>query len=267
VNASGVMAVARWEFGRFFRWRDQVTSMLITMAIAGIGYVAGCAVGKRVRAPSVQVVVTGVSAEAVAALPGSSRLTLRAADGSSLAALREALVAGAIDGVIAGDGTGHLRLLVVREPRWLDEARLLVDTLVQRDRQRALGLPDDTLRTLAAPIELVVEYVDNSGPATTKTDRIAAAVVMALMLLGVFVGVSYMFVGITGEKQLRVTEQVVAAVSAQRWIDGKILGLSLVAAASTAGYALSAIILVAAARWAGWEVALPDAIGAPGRLV
>jgi len=43
-----------------------------------------------------------------------------------------------------------------------------------------------------------------------------------------------------------VTEQVVSAISAQSWIDGKILGLSAVAAASTTGYVASGLIIVAA---------------------
>jgi ABC-2 type transport system permease protein len=38
-----------------------------------------------------------------------------------------------------------------------------------------------------------------------------------------------MLVSVTAEKQLRVTEQVVSAISPQTWIDGKILGLSAVA--------------------------------------
>jgi ABC-2 type transport system permease protein len=38
-----------------------------------------------------------------------------------------------------------------------------------------------------------------------------------------------MLVSVTAEKQLRVTEQVISAIPAQTWIDGKILGISAVA--------------------------------------
>ena len=42
-------------------------------------------------------------------------------------------------------------------------------------------------------------------------------------------GMGFIFAGITGEKQQRVTEQVVSAIPPQRWVDGKIIGLAGVA--------------------------------------
>ena len=57
----------------------------------------------------------------------------------------------------------------------------------------------------------------------------AAGLLVGLMMLGVFTGIAYQFIVITGEKQLRVTEQVVSAITPQMWIDGKILGISLLA--------------------------------------
>ena len=65
----------------------------------------------------------------------------------------------------------------------------------------------------------------DGAPAGGRGERVAIIVVIVLMLMTVFTGMSYIFVSITGEKQIRVTEQVVSAIPAQAWIDGKILGL------------------------------------------
>ena len=64
---------------------------------------------------------------------------------------------------------------------------------------------------------------------------------IALMCLGVFLGMASFFAGITGEKAMRVTEQVVAAISPQTWVDGKLLGLTAAAFGTllTYGAALS----------------------------
>jgi len=62
----------------------------------------------------------------------------------------------------------------------------------------------------------------------STAEKIAAGLVISVMLFGIFVGSAYQFVAITGEKQLRVTEMIVSAVTPQQWIDGKIHGSRMV---------------------------------------
>ena len=77
------------------------------------------------------------------------------------------------------------------------------------------------------------------------------------MLIGIFYSLGGQLVSITGEKQLRVTEQILSAVSPQQWIDGKILGVSLFAAVQTFVFALSTLSFVLVMQVFGQKVAIP----------
>jgi ABC-2 type transport system permease protein len=81
------------------------------------------------------------------------------------------------------------------------------------------------MEDLIRPMGLEVAFADESK-AARRSGRAGAAIMIGLMLFGILIGNSYLLVGVTGEKSQRVTEQVVAAISPQTWIDGKILGLS-----------------------------------------
>jgi ABC-2 type transport system permease protein len=58
---------------------------------------------------------------------------------------------------------------------------------------------------------------------------VVAVAAVAIVLYGVFSSMAYVLISVTAEKQLRVTEQVISAISPQTWIDGKILGIAGVA--------------------------------------
>jgi ABC-2 type transport system permease protein len=63
-----------------------------------------------------------------------------------------------------------------------------------------------------------------------------------LMILAVFLSFAYQFTAITGEKQLKITEQIVSAISPQVWMDGKILGITLMGISSMLTYSVLSII-------------------------
>ena len=58
------------------------------------------------------------------------------------------------------------------------------------------------------------------------------------MLTGILLGNSYLFIAITGEKAQRITEQIITAITPQSWIDGKILGLAVLALVHLLSYVL-----------------------------
>jgi ABC-2 type transport system permease protein len=252
--------VARWEFRRFFRLKDFVLSLAITVALAGGGYAVTRWVRSAPERPRVAAV--GVPQEWRAALAGAVESV--EPGGRSLAALRDEVAAGKMDGVLTVSD-GRPVFFVRRRAAWLDP---VVEALQQEKRSRRLaeaGLSGERLQALLAPDPVDVHELSAAG-ASSRTHRVAAAVIGGLMLVGIWSGLAYMFVGITGEKQLRVTEQVVSAISPQTWVDGKILGLSAVAAVTTLGYLASTLILAAGARWIGLAWTLPAVLGQPGPL-
>lgn len=93
-----------------------------------------------------------------------------------------------------------------------------------------------------------LEYVLN--PAAIKEiyfDETSARCVLVyffagLMILAVLLSFAYQFTAITGEKQLRITEQIVSALKPQIWMDGKILGITLTGLSSLLTYSVISIL-------------------------
>ncbi|UCH84879.1 MAG: ABC transporter permease, partial [Candidatus Latescibacterota bacterium] len=97
-----------------------------------------------------------------------------------------------------------------------------------------------------------------------RANKISALVMVVLMLVGVMFGNSYLFVAITGEKTQRITEQILAAIRPQNWIDGKIIGLASLTALHLFAYSLGyvAFRLVCVAVW-GENIDLPLLLADP----
>ncbi len=160
-----------------------------------------------------------------------------------------------------GIGTLHTR----QDPGWRSELEGVLSAVVQRDRISATELDEFTLGLLLAPFHLAVE---EAAPRAGRMERVAAWVALGLTLLGLFSGISYIFSSVTAEKQNRLSEQVISAIDAQTWIEGKILGLSAVSAVAVVNTVLGGVIFLGfgALAW-GWELALPGRIESPGLLL
>ena len=101
------------------------------------------------------------------------------------------------------------------------------------------------LDDLFAPLPLNIVYHPDARGATSTAEKIAAAAFIMLTCLGVFLGMASFFAGITGEKSMRVTEQVIAAISPQTWVDGKLLGLTAAAFGTLLTYGAALGLFVA----------------------
>ncbi|MCU0624372.1 MAG: ABC transporter permease, partial [Gemmatimonadaceae bacterium] len=60
-------------------------------------------------------------------------------------------------------------------------------------------------------------------------DEAVALGILFFVFAGVMSGAGYLFTGITGEKQMRVTDAILSAITPAAWLDGKILGQLAVA--------------------------------------
>lgn len=250
-----VWTIARWEFLRFFKWRELVITIgIIVAAVLGagplidavVGGVGGGGGGATVRLaidataldPADPLATAlGALAAAPEGATGRYRFEARAAADAAAARVDEDL-----DGVLVAVPDGTLELRVPSEPGWSAELVALLEGVVVPSRLQAAGLaPETAAAALQPPVMDVVEV----GAAPNHGSRLIALVVGALVF-SVFTGAAVLFTVITGEKTQRVTEAIVSAVSPQAWIDGKILGTSLYVLAYLvaygAGLALSAVL-------------------------
>jgi len=132
------------------------------------------------------------------------------------------------------DDSDNARLVVRQRSKWIPEVQRLLHDARRDIELRALGLQPEVLEELLAEPALAVEFHEASGRAVSRGSPVTAIVFLVLVMVAVYLGNAYLFVGITGEKQQRITEQVLSAITPQTWIDGKILGLAAVAVASLA---------------------------------
>ena len=241
--ARDVCIVAQWEFGRFFKWRDQFVSLtlflLVSVVWAGAALVAGAS-GR-----TVTIALAGIEVPA----PAGGRLQFVPAapdDRTGTDALRR----GDVQGVLSRRADGAFELLVTKDPRYRMELMVLLEEVVRRERLQASGVSSQALQRILAPVAFDVRFTNPVRERQGRAEKIAAGFCIGVMLIAVFISLANLLTGITGEKQLRVTESVVSAISPQAWIDGKVFGITATALAAVANLIVGMAIVALTAQFA-----------------
>lgn len=260
-----VFEITKWEFSRWFKWKDQFLTLLIS---CGLGLViwGGIALLGRAGQDPVTLYVLNNQLHTLT-VPEDSRLLLRSAAADSERTLREAVGRHEIDGLLIFRNTDEADLVVYKQPLWKHELEQHLTQARTQSRIRSMGIPPERFSDAFRSFSVNVVFDKNAFKPTSTSEKIAAGVVIGLMLIGVFVSFAYQFVAITGEKQLRVTEQIISAVSPQQWIDGKILGVSAFAFSSVITYILSILIFVGTSGIFGAGMEIPVEITNPSIIV
>ncbi len=227
------LTVARWELTRLLKRKDFVISTLLipVMAAAGIG--VGQYFQKRSENKVTTVaVVRADGGEAAMPVVKGYRWTTPAPNERTRAALTRAVNEKRVDGALIiplhladADTVDAL----VRWPRqqWVRDLKPHLLSAVRDARARDLGLSDSTLSLIDQPVQIEQRVTVSTG-SRSRADRIIAFASIILFIMALFTAISYMGIGISGEKQARVTEVIISAVSPQSWIDGKVAAYTLV---------------------------------------
>jgi ABC-2 type transport system permease protein len=155
---------------------------------------------------------------------------------------------------------------VEKDPRYLAQLEALLDDMVRRERLSTHGLTAADLQGILRPAQLDVQFTDPARGRIGRAEQVMAGLCTGLVILAVFTSMAYLLTGITGEKQLRVTESIVSIVPPQAWIDGKILGIGAYALVNIVNMAVGGVIVALAAKLA-WGFSLPEAAARPGILL
>ena len=252
-----VRLVAAWEFRRYFKWRDQFIGLLVFLGLGALSYGVGkLATGGR------REMTVATSGFALSATPPATRLRFVPAPADSAERTRQ-LDEGDLGGILTRRVDGSFDLLVKKDPRYLTELRGILTDVVRRERLTESGLRVSQLEAILAPPEVSVRFTDPGRQRAGLAERLIAAMFLGLVIMSVFTSMAYLLTGITGEKQLRVTESITAIIPPQAWIDGKILGIGAYSLATIANMVVGSILLVSAARLA-WDFPIPGIIVRPG---
>jgi ABC-2 type transport system permease protein len=259
------LPVARWELYRILRRKDFVISILATpLLMFLVSFLMVAFVPKGPRKVAVARVEAGdtVIFRGNAALPaavGYQWLDPGTA-GADTAALAAAVRAGAFDAALVihseTDGRWILDLVTRREPpRWTRELREHVQAEARNQRALHLGLTPAQIRSLDDSVTVRSHTASGRRSGSWRGDFLVTFAILILMLMVLMTGMSYLMVGISGEKQARVTEVIVSAVPAQAWMDGKLVAFTLVSLLGGVVWALSLVVL-----------AIPFAFQIPGSV-
>lgn len=235
--------VARWEFKRFVKLKQQLIGSVV-MIVFGLG--ASKVAGIIRAAESKPVTVTVVGAEQLDfALPHVPPVVWDSSSRTEAQA-RAAVAHDTLDGVLLVRGPERAELVVRRRASWTEPLEGVMLAARRAAATSRVSLPPELSTAMASPFALSTEFIAPGAGRVSRATRITALVILLLGLMVLFSGFSTLFVGITGEKQQRVTEQMVAMVSPQTWMDGKILGLAGAAAVGTGFMLVSGLLLLRA---------------------
>ena len=245
-----LLEVAFWEFRRWYKLKEQ----FLVLAFGLLGALLLWFVRGFFDDANAPVHLATVNAE-VLGLESVGRFVFEPYEGDV-----DELVAAPVTedraGALVLDDTRGARLHCEEVEDWAHELEAVLEEARMRTVLGRVQLSETQRTELFTPVSLELLTTDPDGGGRNKAGVYSALAVIGLTILGVFVGMTYQFVAITGEKQARVTELVLSAVTPQTWMDGKIAGLSLLSIGCVFTYTVSGLVFMATARFLGTPIPL-----------
>lgn len=259
------LEIAKWEFGRWFKLKEQVITLIVSVAISALVF-GGVRLFDKFGKTQKTVAIISDTPVTIPSTKESGivfNLMPVAAKDSMIALCKKET----IDGVLILQANNQAELVVRKKGKWVDEIQAALTVLSRQERMAKAGISPEIMQSIFAEAKLRISSTEETGFKSTEADKIAAGIFIGFMLIGVFLGLAYQFVAITGEKQLRITEVIVSAVSPQIWIDGKIIGISLLSVALLLTYILSSILFVGISAMLGSGWSFPVVAGSPALMM
>jgi ABC-2 type transport system permease protein len=258
-NLRMIFEVARWEFLRFFKLRDLVLTLVLAAFGAAVGLWSRDLMDWVSRGSKAKLVVLNQETLPFQ-LPAKSAIELVPGAGRSDDEWRAAVGRKEVAGLLVLRSIDEAELFVYKQPVWQAELVTALSLARREARLKRANLSPQELNILLVPFQIDIRFHEAGGKPAQMAEFIFAFSFITLVLIGVMTGINYLFAGVTGEKQLRVTEQVVAAISPQTWIDGKILGLSAMVLVAVLNLGGGALLAVLASRLFGASIPIPLAM-------
>jgi ABC-2 type transport system permease protein len=237
------LPVARWEAERTLKRGDFLFSVLaLPVLIGGAMGVVGWFQAREAKKAQKIAVVAYDPGGAVRAtpLPQAERYEWIVPPPAerSLDALKRAVNDRRYEGAVilpeSYADRGGVQIIVRRANNsWRRALTEQLTAQARRERAAAFGIDTAGLRRLDTPIQTSLIATTPAGR-VTGPDRVASLALMVVLMTSLFVTSAYMAIGVTGEKQARVTEVIVSAIRPQSWIDGKIAAFTVIGIAQAA---------------------------------
>jgi ABC-2 type transport system permease protein len=215
-----VLLIARWEFMRNFKWKQELIGYFLMLLI----YATIFAVQMWSQSSTQKIIDLGVVGQLETKL--NSKFVLTLLDNNiEEQQIFEKIAALSLDGVLKVAKSDEFILYISQQSVW---QRDLEQTLVADQKDillRAMDISPEQLEKLQNPISMtLVNQAEELVGSSVKVLGLLAAILSAT---AVFTSFGLSLTSVTQEKQHRITEQLLTCISHQQWVDGKALGLCL----------------------------------------
>jgi ABC-2 type transport system permease protein len=231
-----VRIVTFWEYRRFYKPKNEALGLVIMIIVSVVFYYGGkYALSEKNEKPKLYIIQN--------------------ADSSLIGLLTEEfnvdiIPAGEKDGIMAQIVLKKDGLLLVqneldftvhayKKPKKLPALKAKLNEYCKATSLQSKGINRQDFESILIPAVVIESYVFTEN---SKSRILLACFFAGLMILAVFLSFAYQFTAITGEKQLKITEQIISAIKPQVWMDGKIFGITLTGLSSMITYSLLSIL-------------------------
>ena len=215
-----VLLVARWEFMRNFKWKQELIGYFLMLLI----YAAIFAVQMWSQSSTQKTINIAVIGQLQTEL--NSKFVLSSLDTSvKEQQLFEKIAELSLDGILKVDQSDEFTLYIAQQSVWQQE---LEQALVAEQKDillRAMDISPEQLKKLQYPISMT--FVNQAEEVVGSSVKVLGLLAAILSAMAVFTSFGLSLTSVTQEKQHRITEQLLTCISHQEWVDGKALGLCL----------------------------------------
>ncbi|NQZ23870.1 MAG: ABC transporter permease [Colwellia sp.] len=220
-----VWLVTSWEFMHFFKWKQEIISKLILLAIGLI-----IMLWQYVKDDQLTIYTVAVPAS-ITQFQNSGQFEFFPSHESFDILKQQLAEEDGWDAILseapAIESVKQLTIYSKDKQSWLRDLKQTLSQQYTLDYASSLGLAEEQLAVLNQAAIFENKYLDDTIKSESSPGKSTAIAMLVILAVGIFTSFGQLFVSITGEKQQRVTEQLYACMSPQTWIDGKIFGQML----------------------------------------
>jgi len=228
------LEVARWEFSRFYKLKNELKGAAYMILFGTVAFFISFLIGRGADEKPELVLINEDIITVDSTIYDHFKITY--AQTGKIDSVIASVGAGDVDGLIVIRSIDEGELYIRHERAWMFRLNQLLTDFRRQSILVQSDIPDETLNTILQSFSMETVFYDEEAAEGRGVERIFVIIFIVAMLVAVLIGFGYQFSAITGEKQQRITEQIVSAISPQTWIDGKILGITGVGIATILFY-------------------------------
>lgn len=232
-----VLTVTWWEYTRFYKLKNELIGIATFLAIFLIFNFGSRFIAKTFDTRHEIAILQNT--DPLLAEKLESRFDIKWVSEDEIPALKQQMEEEKEGMLLTKGSDGSFVLFAYKESRRIPTLEGLLHDYTQVTRLAASGIDKTEFEFVMEPPLLEAEYIYKPGRGQRP---VLAYFFVGLMVMAIFLSFAYQFTAITGEKMLKITEQIVSAIKPQVWMDGKILGITLTGLSSMITYIILSIL-------------------------